>query len=118
MFPQGTESISSLDVTMTPTMYVLGMVVALAVEFIKAMISRWPFVTPEIRKPLMPLLSIGLSSLVFGLAGVEGWLVAGVLIGLAAGGGYDMFRATSGLKPNGPLAEIAKPEFDRFGLPR
>jgi len=108
MFPEVTESISSLNVTMTPTMYVLGMVVALVLEFIKAMISRWPFMTPEIKKPLMPLLSISLSSLVFGLAGVEGWLVAGVLIGLAAGGGYDIFRGTAGLKPNGSIG-IAKP---------
>ena len=94
---ESNELLTNLNVTMTPTMYVTGLVVALAVEFIKAMISRWAFVTDEIKKPLFPLIGICLSSMAFAICGLENWLIAGVIIGLATGGGYDMFKGTSKL---------------------
>jgi len=103
---ESNELISNLNVTMTPTMYVIGLVVALAVEFIKAILSRWSFVTAEIKKPLFPLIGVFLSSMAFAVGGIENWLIAGVIIGLATGGGYDMFKGTSKL---GVPAETVKP---------
>jgi len=110
---EGTEIVNTLNVTMTPTMYVIGLVVALAVEFIKAILSRWSFITSEIKKPLLPLIGVLLSSMAFVIGGVENWLIAGVIIGLATGGGYDMFRGTSNLSIGRSLADKfdpAKPE--------
>jgi len=95
---EGTELVNNLNVTMTPTMYVIGLVVALAVEFIKAVLSRFSFLTAEIKKPLFPLIGVVLSSMAFSLGGIENWLIAGVIIGLATGGGYDMFKGTSNLQ--------------------
>jgi len=94
---ESNELINNLNVTMTPTMYVIGLVVALAVEFIKAILSRWSFVTAEIKKPLFPLIGVCLSSMAFAIGGQENWMIAGVIIGLATGGGYDMFKGTSRL---------------------
>lgn len=103
MFPDGPESLSNLDVTLTSTTYVVGLVASLAVQFIKAIISRWPSVRPEIKKPLLPLIGIVLCCLTLAVAGVENWFVAGVVIGLASGGGYDIFKGTSNLSKPKPL---------------
>jgi len=106
---ESNELINNLNVTMTPTMYVIGLVVALAVEFIKALLSRFSFVTAEIKKPLFPLIGIGLSAMAFAIGGLENWLIAGVIIGLATGGGYDMFRGTSKLQIGRSLADKFDP---------
>jgi len=92
MLAEMTQSLGGMDVTITPMMMAMAVPIALAVEFIKAIIGRWPIITPEIRKPLFPLLGIGLALMSFALAGIENWLLAGVLIGLSAGGGYDLFK--------------------------
>ena len=42
MFPEGAEQLPNLDVTVTPVMQVLGVIVVLALQFIKALVGRWP----------------------------------------------------------------------------
>jgi len=95
------QQLQGLDVTVTTTMQVLGVVVALALQFVKAFTARWDFLSDEMRKPLWPLLSIVLTAFCFYAAKVEGWFVSGVLVGLAAGGGYSLFSGITkaGVKP-------------------
>ncbi len=63
--------------------------------------SRWDFLTDEMRKPLWPLLSIVLTAFVFYAGKIDDWLVAGIVVGLAAGGGYSLFSGITkaGVKP-------------------
>lgn len=107
MLPDLSQAISSLDVTITPTMLVLTGVVTYMIQFLKACVSTWVWLTDEREKAMWPLVGIGLCSLAFGFAGVENFLVAGGILGLAAGGGYDQFKATSGLiKPKLPNSAV------------
>ncbi len=100
---QQTLPMEGLDVTITTTMQVMGVVVALALQFVKAFAGRWPSLTDEMKKPLWPLLSIALTALCFWLGKVEDPFVSAVVVGLAACGGYDLFagasRAGNGPKP-------------------
>jgi len=98
------NGLSEINVTLTPLMMTMAVPIALAVEFIKALSNKLNFFTTEIRKPLFPLVGIGLAILAFGLAGVENWLVAGVMIGLSAGGGYDLFKGMAQVSKKPPVA--------------
>jgi len=103
MWPDVSDAISSLNVTVTPTMIVIAGFVSYLLQFIKACVGSWKVLTDAIQKPLWPMVGILLCSLCFGLAGVENYLVAGSILGLAAGGGYDMFKGTTALnKPKSP----------------
>jgi hypothetical protein len=103
MLPDLSSAINSLDVTITPTMFVLAGVVTYMIQFLKACVSTWIWLTDERENALWPLVGMGLCSVAFGFAGVENYLVAGAVLGLAAGGGYDQFKATSALiKPKLP----------------
>lgn len=99
MLPDLSQAMSSLDVTITPTMVVMAGFVSYVLQFIKACVGTWAWLTGERQKPLWPMVGIALCSLAFGLAHVENFLVAGVVLGLAAGGGYDMFKGTTALNP-------------------
>jgi len=94
--------LQGLDVTITTTMQVLGVVVALALQFIKAFTVRWAALTDDMRKALWPLVSIGLTMLCFWLGKVDNWLIAGVVVGLSACGGYDWFAGASKLGAKAP----------------
>lgn len=93
--------LEGLDVTITTTMQVLGVVVALALQVIKGLSSQWDFLSEEVRKALWPLVSIGLTVGCFYAGKVENALVAGVVVGLAASGGYSLFSGVTkaGVKP-------------------
>jgi len=98
MLAEMNQSFGGMDITVTPLMMAMAVPIALAVEFIKAIIGNWKIITPEVRKPLFPLLGIGLAVMSFWLAGIESWLMAGVLIGLSAGGGYDLFKGMANVR--------------------
>lgn len=103
MLPDLSSAISSLEVTITPTMIVLAGIVTYVIQFLKACVCTWVWLTDEREQALWPLVGMGLCSLAFGFAHVENFLVAGAILGLAAGGGYDQFSATSALiKPKPP----------------
>lgn len=103
MLPELSSAMSSLDVTITPTMLVLTGVVSYVIQFLKACVSTWVWLTDEREKALWPLFGMALCSVAFGFAGVDNYLVGGIILGLAAGGGYDQFTATSALiKPKLP----------------
>ena len=89
------DTISLEGVTVTSNMMVIGVGVSLVVELVKAVLSRWSGFTAEMRKPLLPLVGIGLSMLAFGVAGTENWLLGGIVVGLAAGGGYDFIKGVT-----------------------
>jgi len=108
MLAEMNQSFGGMDITVTPMMMAMAVPIALAVEFIKAIIGKWKIITPEIKKPLFPLLGIGLALMSFALAGIENWLLAGVLIGLSAGGGYDLFKGMARVG-NGKAAATAIP---------
>ncbi|MBN2312351.1 MAG: hypothetical protein JXM79_00385 [Sedimentisphaerales bacterium] len=91
----GTEAIKMEGVTVTSSMMIIGVGVALVVELVKAALSQWPGFTAEMRKPLLPLVGIGLSMLAFGVAGIENWLLGGIVVGLATGGGYDFIKGVT-----------------------
>jgi hypothetical protein len=97
MLPDFSQAISSLTVTITPTMICIAGFISFVIQFIKACIGQWPKLTDEIQKPLWPLVGILLCSLAFGMAQVENFLVAGTVLGLAAGGGYVLFKGTTAL---------------------
>jgi hypothetical protein len=99
MLPDLSQAMSSLEVTITPTMVVIAGFVSYVLQFIKACVCGWPRLTDAIQKPLWPMVGIALCSLAFGFAHVENFLVAGAILGLAAGGGYDMFKGTTALNP-------------------
>jgi len=101
------EQMSNIDVTLTPLMMAMAVPIALAIEFIKALSKRLDFLTPEIRKPLLPLVGIMLAMMAFGLAGIENWLMAGTVVGLSAGGGYDLFKGMSRAGKKNPVAPAA-----------
>jgi len=91
----GTNALSVEGVTVTSTMMIMGVGVGLVVELVKAVLSKWPGFTAEMRKPMLPLVGIGLSMLAFGVAGIENWLLGGIVMGLAAGGGYDFLKGVT-----------------------
>jgi len=107
MLPDLSNAISSLEVTITPTMLVIAGFVAYAIQFIKACVGGWARLSDAIQKPLWPMVGMALCALAFGLGGVENYLVAGAVLGLAAGGGYDIFKGTSAL--NQPRSNGGEP---------
>jgi len=76
-------------VTITYAMMVIGVGVGLVVQLVKAVLDRFPWFTDDLRKPVFPLVGIGVAMTVFRLMGLNDWLLGGVLIGLSAGGGYS-----------------------------
>lgn len=103
MLTEMNQSFGGMDITVTPLMMAMAVPIALAVEFIKALIGNWKIITPEVKKPLFPLLGIGLAVMSFWVAGIEGWLMSGVLIGLSAGGGYDLFKGMANVRNGKPV---------------
>ena len=103
MLAEMNQSFGGMDITVTPMMMAMAVPIALAVEFIKAIIGRWKIITPEVKKPLFPLLGIGLAVLSFWVAGIESWLMSGMLIGLSAGGGYDLFKGMANVRNGKPV---------------
>lgn len=100
-----TTNLEGLDVTITTTMQVLAVVVALMVQFVKALLSRWPILSDEAKKALFPLLSVGFTMGLFYLSGTENWLIASIVTGLTASGGYSVFSGANKLT-NGKLKKV------------
>ena len=99
------EQIKQLgDITVTPLMLALAIPVTFAIQFIKALVGKWNFFSAdEIKKSLFPLVGIAITIMAYYFAGIENWMLAGVVMGLAASGGYDAFSGAS------RLTNIAKP---------
>jgi hypothetical protein len=100
MLAQITQNVGIEGVTVTYAMMVLTVAVALLVELIKVILSskrivnkqeqpRFPWFTDDLRKPLLPLLSIGMTMAVFWATGQTSWLLGGVILGWSASGGYS-----------------------------
>jgi hypothetical protein len=95
---EGQINLSDIEVTLTPLMIVLAVPISFAIQFIKALANRLEFFkAEEISKSLFPMLSIVLTCLVYMMAGVENWIIAGVVMGLAASGGYQAFNGSAKL---------------------
>ena len=88
MLAQITENVGVEGVTITYAMMVLTIGVALFVELIKVILSRFAWFTADLKKPFLPLLSIGVTMAVFRATGQTSWLLAGVILGWSASGGY------------------------------
>jgi len=105
------SQISNIDVTITPIMVAMAVFVSFAIQFIKALLNRLAFFgTDEIKKSFFPMISITLTIGAFFLAGVENFLLAGVVMGLSASGGYTMLNGSAGLaKKNGTKPQEIAP---------
>ena len=110
MYPVAAQFGSDVEVTLTPMMIAVGILVSLFTEFVKAIISRWPSITETITKPAFPLLGCACCMGIFALAGNEQWILCGIAVGLMTGGGYDAFKgmaaAKNNIKPIVPLILI------------
>ena len=95
--PDLSNALSSLDVTITPTMIVLAGFVSYVIQFLKACVSGWAWLTDEREKPLWPIVGVLLCALAFAMMGVENYLVAAGILGTAAGGVYDAYTGTTAL---------------------
>jgi hypothetical protein len=87
-----------LQINLTPTMIAVGMLVSLVLEFIKAITSRWSWLTDTITKPAFPLLACGLCMGIFTWSGSADPLLNGIAVGLMTAGGYDTFKAMAAAK--------------------
>jgi len=88
-------------VTITYAMMVLTIGVALFVELAKVILTGFAWFTDDLRKPLLPLLSIAVTMAVFRATGQSSWLLGGVILGWSASGGYSWVAGileTVGLK--------------------
>jgi len=94
MLAQITENVGVEGVTLTYSMMVLTIGVALFVELVKVILSRFVWFTADMKKPFLPLLSIGITMAVFRATGQTSWLLAGVILGWSASGGYDWVAGT------------------------
>ena len=97
-------NLSDIEVTLTPLMMALAIPISFAIQFIKALITKVQFFqAEEIKKSLFPMVSIGITAGVYYIAGIENWILSGVVMGLAASGGYQAFNGAAKLvkKPNG-----------------
>ena len=98
------NGISEINVNITPLMMAMAVPISFAIQFIKATVKRWSFFNAdEIKKSFFPMVSIALTMAAYRLAGIDEWLLAGVVMGLAASGGYQAFSGTAKLvkKPIG-----------------
>lgn len=92
------QTIDLGDVTLTQSMIMLGAVIMIAVQLFRASLMQlWPAGPDEIKKPLTSLVSVSLSMLIFYAMAIESWLMGGIVIGLAAGGGYEFTKNMAGL---------------------
>ncbi len=82
------QNVGVEGVTITYAMMVLTIGVALVVELVKVILSRFAWFTDDLRKPFLPLLSIALTMATFRATGQTSWLLAGVILGWSASGGY------------------------------
>ena len=89
---------SQIDVTLTPLMMAMAIPISFAIQFIKALAKKVSFFeAEEIKKSFFPMVSIALTMAAYRLAGIEEWLLAGIVMGLAASGGYQAFAGTAKL---------------------
>ena len=94
------QTIDIGDVTLTQSMLMLGVVVMTVVQLFKAVLSYlWPDAPDGIKKPLISLVSVGLSMLIFYTIAEKNWLMGGIIIGLASGGGYEFAKNMKSLVP-------------------
>lgn len=101
-------NLSDIEVTLTPLMMVLAVPISFTIQFIKALTSHWGFFTEEIKKSFFPMVSIALTIGIYCLAGIDDYLLAGVVMGLAASGGYQAFSGAGKLiKPIAPAIPTA-----------
>jgi len=101
------NEINNLDVTVTPIMMSMAIFVSFAIQFIKALLNRFDFFdADEIKKSFFPMISIGLTMGAFFLAGIENWILAGVVMGLTASGGYTMLHGSAGLIKKSPVLSV------------
>ena len=92
------EQLNNIDVTITPIMLAMAVFVSFAIQFCKALLSRITFFdADEVKKSFFPMISIALTTLAFYLAGVDNYLLGGIVMGLSASGGYTMLNASAGL---------------------
>lgn len=96
-------NLNDIDVTLTPLMMALAIPISFAIQFIKALATKVQFFqSEEIRKSFFPMVSIAITAAVYYFAGIERWLLASVVMGLTASGGYQAFSGAAKLvkKPN------------------
>jgi len=101
-------NLSDIEVTLTDLMMVLAVPISFAIQFIKALADKVEFFkAEEIRKSLFPMISIALTIGAYYIAGVQDFVIAGVVMGLAASGGYQAFSGSAKLiKPVATTAGV------------
>jgi len=102
------KNLSDIEVNLTPLMMAMAIPISFAIQFIKALANKLEFFrAEEIKKSLFPIVSIALTVGAYWLAGIQEYLLAGIVMGLAASGGYQAFNGTAKLiKKNGGTAII------------
>jgi hypothetical protein len=90
--------IGDIDVALTPLMMAMAIPISFAIQFVKALANRIElFKAEEIRKSFFPMISITLTIGAYYIAGIQDFLIAGIVMGLAASGGYQAFSGTAKL---------------------
>ena len=91
------------SVTLTPQMLVVVPIIGGLVQMLKQV----PFIQKQ--TAWLPLLTVAVSIAVSFAMRFEDPVMAGLLIGLAAGGGYDLLRLPGKVRANGNGMTAAKP---------
>ena len=92
------QQFSDIKVNLTPLMMAMAIPISFAIQFIKALANKVEFFkAEEIRKSFFPMVSIAITMAVYYIAGLNDWLLAGVVMGLAASGGYQAFNGAAKL---------------------
>jgi hypothetical protein len=92
------EQIKNLNVNITESMMLIALFCSFAVQFVKAALKRFNFFTDdEVKKSFFPMISIFFTAGALFLVGTKDWLMAGVILGWSACGGYDSFSGSAGL---------------------
>ena len=92
------QTIDTGDVTLTQSMIILGVVPMVIVQLFRAVIDYfWPAGPQEIKKPMFSLVGISTAVLIFYALAAKDWLMGGIIIGFAAGGGYDFAKHMGGI---------------------
>lgn len=105
------ETIDLGDVTLTQSMIMMGVVIMLLVQLFRAVLGYvWPMAPAEIKKPLISLVAVGMALFTFYVTKMESWLMGGIVIGLASGGGYEFTKNMAGLVKKEPnkITEVKK----------
>jgi len=101
------EQINDLNINITTSMMIIAFFCSFAVQFIKVVLKRFTFFSSdEIKKSFFPMLSIALTAGALFIAGVEDWMIAGVILGWSACGGYTSLSGSAGLIKKSPVLPV------------